>query len=233
MNQYWGHQRRTPPAANYGPPQYMPGPVQGGPPHGGDRNGDRNGKLMLILTLVGTVATVVSVLVALGIGPFDLSSGKDDSPQAVPAANDAAKKDVRVLKDYVADVNKLCSDRQGEITQKLDAFDQAITVYNTDPEDPAAVTEVQRSLRSVSLTYSSLVKQINAVPRLDGKGQDAQDAEEWRSSYESQVKLIEQASMELDAGDPAFADTIGRATDGSEESDRLQQVSDKIGVVCD
>ncbi|MYS82823.1 hypothetical protein [Embleya scabrispora] len=45
---------------------------------------------MPILTLIGTFATVVGVLVAVGVGPFDLAGDGESTPRGAPAASTQA-----------------------------------------------------------------------------------------------------------------------------------------------
>lgn len=206
MNTYWDSQNRSPAYGHYPPP----------PPQRPDRDG--HGMVMLLLTLVGTIATIVSVLLAMGVGPFDLSGDGKKKPQT--------------LAQYVEAVNKVCSDRQSELTGKVDALDKSITAYNKSTAD-AELMDVQQSMRSASLTYSSLMTQINAVPRPKEGTDDAKLAEAWRTDYQAQVDTIEKASQQLDAGDPGFEDSMNKVTDGSPEADKLKAEADKIGIVCD
>ncbi len=238
MNAYWGHQRR-----GHGHPPHMPPgmPGYGAPPPGyghpgpPPRNsGDRSGKLMLILTLVGTVATVVSVLVAIGVGPFDLSSdnNKDAPPASVaPAVND--KVEEQTLKAYVTQVNKVCSDRQAEVTAKLDDFDRALVDFQQLQTDEALV-EVQRALRSASLTYSSQMTQINAVPMVEAPQSDVDDAETWRTNYGQVVGYVAEASAKLDAGDfEGYQTAMEKVAQDSPEWQAVSDAAQKIGVICE
>lgn len=242
MNAYWGHQRRGqghPP----GMPPGMPGygaPLGYGPPE--PPRGDRGNKLMLVMTLVGTVATVVSVLLAMGVGPFDLSERKSDKPAASvePAANGQnsprggnGQGDGQTLKEYVNQVNKVCSDRQAEVTGKLDDFDRALVDYQRLGTDEALI-EVQRALRSASLTYSSQMSQINAVPMVEKPRSDAEAAEEWRADYEQAVGYLAESSAKLDAGDvEGYQAAVAKVAQDSPEWQAVSDAARKIGVVCE
>ncbi len=238
MNAYWGHQRRgrrqghaqnVPPGIpGYGPPVGY-GPPQ---PPPGNRGDDRSGRLMVWMTLIGTVATVVSVLLAIGVGPFDLSeenkSGKSSPVSMAPAVDDVKG---QTLKGYVTQVNKVCSDRQAELTQKVDDLDQAAVDYQ-QLQSQESLVALQRALRSASLSLSSLMTQINAVPKVDKPTQDADDAEEWRSGYEQIVAYFQQASSSLDQNDfDGFQTAFTLATD-SAESEAVTAAANRLGIVC-
>ncbi|UGQ13822.1 hypothetical protein LO772_09620 [Yinghuangia sp. ASG 101] len=232
MNAYWGHQRQRqgrPPGMPPGVPGYGT-PTGYGPPEPPHR--DRGNRLMLVMTLVGTVATVVSVLLAMGVGPFDLTEDKSGTPApaSIAAAADADAAG-QTLKGYVTQVNKVCSDRQAELTQKVDELDQAAVDFQQLPSQESLVG-LQRALRSASLSLSSLITQINAVPKVEKPAGDARDAEDWRAGYEQTAVYLQQASSRLDENDfDGFDAAFTLATD-SPESDAVAAAAAKIGIVC-
>lgn len=230
MNAYWGHQRRSP-SHQQMPPPYGHGNAPGylGPSAPPPR-GDRNGKLMVLLTLVGTVATVVSVLLAIGVGPFDLSGGKDDKSSApvAPVANDSGGK--QTVEGWVAKINEVCGKETTGFTDRLQAKDAALDAGDL----PGYAAEMAQLARRMD----GIVTQLKAVPL---PADD--DAKEWRDKYLQRSELLsESAAYALAAAEPGADEAAAReSADSSDaklteldtlDTEEIQPLAEKLGVSC-
>ncbi|MDI2132148.1 hypothetical protein [Yinghuangia seranimata] len=210
------HRRDSGQQPAYGgyPPPHWQAPPPPPPQRGG--GGDGNGKLMLILTLVGTVATVVSVLLAMGIGPFDLSSDSKNTPASgQPAANESVTRE-----KFVADVNKVCSESSDNIANKLSDVDAAINGSN------ANLTDAQQKMRALNNSMQALMSRVKAVPQ--PKNTDA-DLRDWAQKYQHQADLINQTTEQLNSGDVQAA---GATLDEVSHSEELQASAEKVQITC-
>lgn len=176
------------------PPSYAPPQ----PPPRRDRDGGGNGRLMLILTLIGTVATVLSVLVAVGIGPFDLS---DDSPAsdgsdkngAGPAASTQGPAK-QTAESYVRAVNEVCLARSDNVTRLLN--DLTASTVSKD------VAQQRTALSAASAELKNNRSHIRAVP-LPADPAVAGPFTHWRDAYDSRVDALGEAASTLNSGDSA------------------------------
>ncbi|WP_406298895.1 hypothetical protein OG948_26780 [Embleya sp. NBC_00888] len=153
---------------------------------------------MLILTLIGTVATVLSVLVAVGIGPFDLSddspaSGGSDKNGAGPAASTRGPAK-QTAESYVRAVNEVCLARSDNVTRLLNDL-TASTVSND-------VAQQRTALSAASAELKNTRSHIRAVP-LPADPAVAGPFRQWRDVYDSRVDALSEAASTLNSGDSA------------------------------
>ncbi|WP_436777097.1 hypothetical protein [Yinghuangia sp. YIM S09857] len=185
---------------------------------------------MVVLTLVGTVATVVSVLLAMGIGPFDLSADKDGKTSApvAPVANGSGG--AQTLEGWVAKVNEVCGKETSEFTNRLQAKDAAL--------DAGDLPGYAAELAQLSRRMDGIVTQLKAVP-LPEDG----DAEQWREAYIKRSELLaESAAHALAMAEPGTAEadvrTSAEMSDAklaeldTLDNDEIKPLAEKLGVSC-
>ncbi|MGW0663437.1 hypothetical protein [Streptodolium elevatio] len=214
------------------PPPYGPGGAPGHlmPPGPPPRGGDRSGKLMVLLTLVGTIATVVSVLLAMGVGPFDLSNGTDDKSAApvAPVANDVGGKPT--LEGWVVKVNEVCGKETTEFTDRLQAKDAAL--------DAGDLPGYAAELAQLSRRMDGIVTQLKAVPLPTDD-----DAKQWRDKYIQRAELLSESSAqallaaepgtdEADVQDAANASDAKLTELDTLDNEEIRPLAEKLGVSC-
>ncbi|MFJ8743285.1 hypothetical protein ACIRL2_28380 [Embleya sp. NPDC127516] len=172
-------------------PQQMP------PPGGERRREEGHGRLMLVLTLVGTLATVLSVLVALGIGPLDVtgdggSGGGVDNPRA---GGDSGLRDdgkpAQTGAAYVETVNRICGDKIDGITRRVTELNQAVADQD--------LNAVGLSLSQASTELAALTTRIKGVA-LPTDPNEARPLREWRDLYQANAEAMSKASSEWQDG---------------------------------
>ncbi|MFI1581932.1 hypothetical protein [Embleya sp. NPDC020630] len=204
--------RRTPPAPlnPYGPPNhgapYPPMPLHPSAPP--PRAGGGGGRWMMVLTLVGTVATVVSVLIAMNIGPFDFS----DKGTAVNRAS------------YLKDINRTCADSYDNIADKLNDVDVAASTETTD------VAALQQRFRALDLSLRALMDKLDGLPK---PGRVDADVKAWWDLYQRQAAYVATMTEQFDNGDvEAASATIEENTRLTAGGGPLDLAAKAIGVKC-
>ncbi|MYS86773.1 hypothetical protein [Embleya scabrispora] len=203
-------------------PQQMP------PSPGRERRREEgHGRLMLVLTLVGTVATVLSVLVALGIGPFDVtggggngSGGGDNTPRAGgdsgPRNDD---KPAQTGATYIETVNKICGDKIDGITRRVTELNQAVADQD--------LNAVGLSLSQASTELAALTTRIKGVA-LPADPNEARPLREWRDLYQANAEAMSKASSEWQDGSYEAAN----ATLEGAPSAAVDAKGDEVRISC-
>ncbi|MFE2871590.1 hypothetical protein [Embleya sp. NPDC059259] len=180
---------------------------------------------MLVLTLVGTLATVVSVLIALGIGPFDVtggggSGGGDNNPRAGgdsgPRGDD---KPAQTGATYVETVNKICGDKLDGITRRVTELNQAVADQDLDA--------VGLSLSQASTELAALTTRIKGVA-LPTDPNEARPLQEWRDLYQANAEAMSKASSEWQNGSYDVASTTLNGAPSAEADAK----GDEVHIAC-
>jgi hypothetical protein len=182
---------------------------------------------MLVLTLLGTVATIVSVLVAMGVGPFDVTGGsgaggggaKSNGQSTTDPSRKDDGKEVQTAATFVDAINRICSDKLDDITRRVTELNQAVA-----DEDLA---KVGLSLNQASTELSALTTRIKGV-RLPADPNEAKPLQEWRDMYEGNVEVMSKASGEWTNGDYQAASATLEAAD----SDKVEAKGDEVHIAC-
>jgi len=204
-------------------PPYQPYPPMPPQPPRRRRDDDDergHGKLMLVLTLVGTLATVVSVLLAMGVGPFDVGIGgnrNDRDDPAVVAQDEKAA--AQTSATYVDTVNRMCG-------EQLDSITKWVTLMN-DAAATNDIAEMGRSLTQASTELGSLMTKIKGV-RMPEDPAEAAPLQEWRDMYEKQADAMSLASTQWADGDYTGAS----ATLNEAPGDTMDLKGDEVHISC-
>lgn len=202
-------------------PPYQPYPPM--PPQQPRRRDDDergHGKLMLVLTLVGTLATVISVLLAMGVGPFDVGIGGNRDDRADPGTVVREEKAAaQTSATYVDTVNKMCGEQLASITKWITTMNDAAA---TDD-----IAEMGRSLTQASTELDSLMTRIKGV-RMPEDAAEATPLQEWRDMYEAQADAMSAASTQWANEDYTGAS----ATLNESPGDVLDRKGDEVHISC-
>ncbi|MFI6583165.1 iron-sulfur cluster assembly scaffold protein [Embleya sp. NPDC050493] len=196
------------------------------PPPGGERGREEgHGRLMLVLTLVGTVATVLSVLVALGIGPLDVTSdgGSGGGANHPRAGGDSSPRDnggpAQTGAAYVETVNRICGDKIDDITRRVTELNQAVADQD--------LNAVGLSLSQASTELAALTTRIKGVA-LPTDPNEARPLREWRDLYQANAEAMSKASSEWQDG----SYEVASATLESAPSAAADAKGDEVRISC-
>ncbi|GCD94952.1 hypothetical protein EHYA_02621 [Embleya hyalina] len=162
----------------------------------------------MILTLVGTVATVVSVLIAMNVGPFDFS----DRGTAISRAS------------YLEGVNRTCAESYDNIADKLNDVDVAASTETTD------VAALRQRFRALNLSLGALLDKLDGLPR---PGRVDTDVKAWWDLYKRQAAYVATMTEQFNNGDAEGASaTIEENTELTRADGPLDLAAKAVGVKC-
>ncbi|WP_406278938.1 hypothetical protein [Embleya sp. NBC_00896] len=167
---------------------------------------------------MGTLATVVSVLLAMGIGPFDLSDGDGKADAAAPTGVDPKK---QTPESYVQAINDVCLARTDTITQRLNDLKASLVSHDK--------VKMKTAMNEASSELKNTMTRIRAVP-MPADATAAQPYTRWRDAYGARVEAFSEAAAALTAGnDPAFQTTSEKFQADTEPVKEQQRA---LNIVC-